>query len=96
MTVLRALVARFNSVDFVYLADHAHVPYGNQPSEAIVGYTRDCVEELFARGAHDGHRLLPHGSFSPDFNPAWTTPVEPHVDGSVTALGPIPGWLFVG
>lgn len=51
LTVLRALVARFNSVDFVYLADHAHVPYGNQPSEAIVGYTRDCVEELFSRGA---------------------------------------------
>lgn len=51
LTVLRALVSRFNTVDFVYLADHAHVPYGNQPSEAIVGYTRDCVEELFSRGA---------------------------------------------
>lgn len=51
LTVLRALVQRFSGVDFVYLADHAHVPYGDQPSEAIVDYTRDCVEELFARGA---------------------------------------------
>jgi len=51
LTVLRALVTRFPDVDFVYLADHAHVPYGNQRSENIVGYTRDCVEELFSRGA---------------------------------------------
>ncbi|MBS0235126.1 MAG: aspartate/glutamate racemase family protein [Proteobacteria bacterium] len=51
LTVLRALVARFRDVDFVYLADHAHVPYGNQSSENIVGYTRHCVEELFSRGA---------------------------------------------
>jgi len=51
LTVLRALVERFKTVDFVYLADHAHVPYGNKPSEDIVGYTRDCVEELFGRGA---------------------------------------------
>ena len=51
LTVLRALVSRFRTVDFVYLADHAHVPYGNKPSEDIVGYTRDGVEELFSRGA---------------------------------------------
>jgi glutamate racemase len=51
LTVLRALVERFRSVDFVYLADHAHVPYGNKPSEDIVEYTRGCVEELFTRGA---------------------------------------------
>lgn len=51
LTVLRALVERFKSVDFVYLADHAHVPYGDKPSEDVVAYTRDCVEELFSRGA---------------------------------------------
>ena len=44
----------------------------------------------------DGHRLLPHGSFAPDYNPAWTTSVDTHVDGSLTVRGPIPGWLFVG
>jgi len=51
LTVLRVLVARFNAADFVYLADHAHVPYGDRSSEDIFEYTRDCVEYLFARGA---------------------------------------------
>ena len=51
LTVLRALLERFKTVDFVYLADHAHVPYGNRPSEEIVEYTKGCVEDLFARGA---------------------------------------------
>lgn len=51
LTVLRVLIERFKTADFVYLADHAHVPYGNSPSDAIVDYTRDCVEDLFRRGA---------------------------------------------
>jgi glutamate racemase len=51
LTVLRVLIERFKAADFVYLADHAHVPYGNRSSEEIVGYTRDCVEDLFGRGA---------------------------------------------
>ena len=28
------------------------------------------------------------------FDPAWTTPAEPHADGSVTAKAPIPEPLF--
>jgi glutamate racemase len=51
LTVLRELSARFRRVDFVYLADHAHVPYGNRSSEEIVDLTRAAVEQLFARGA---------------------------------------------
>jgi glutamate racemase len=51
LTVLRVLIERFNTADFVYLADHAHVPYGNRTSEEIVAYTKDCVEDLFSRGA---------------------------------------------
>ncbi len=51
LTVLRELVARFPHADFVYLADHAHVPYGNRPSEDVVAFTRGCVEDLFQRGA---------------------------------------------
>lgn len=51
LTVLRVLKQRFGAVPFTYLADHAHVPYGNRPSEEIVEYTRDCVDYLFARGA---------------------------------------------
>ena len=51
LTVLRELTQRFRHADFVYLADHAHVPYGNRPSDEIVDFTRACVEDLFNRGA---------------------------------------------
>ena len=50
LTVLRELTSRFRHADFVYLADHAHVPYGNRPSEDIVAFTRDGTGELFRRG----------------------------------------------
>lgn len=50
LTVLRALVARFPATSFVYLGDHAHVPYGDRPSEEIVDLTRAGVEALFRRG----------------------------------------------
>lgn len=51
LTVLRAVVERFPSLPFVYLGDHANVPYGNRPSEAVVDLTRTGVERLFDRGA---------------------------------------------
>ncbi len=50
LTVLRALCARFPQLAFVYLGDHANVPYGNKPSEEIVELTRRGVEHLFVRG----------------------------------------------
>lgn len=51
LTVLRALTARFPESEFVYLGDHANVPYGNRPSDEIVELTRRAVEALFERGA---------------------------------------------
>ncbi len=51
LTVLRALRARFPHLAFVYLGDHANVPYGNRPSAEIVDLTRAGVEHLFERGA---------------------------------------------
>lgn len=51
LTVLRELVARFPHADFVYLADHARVPYGDRSSDEIVDFTRACVQALFDRGA---------------------------------------------
>ncbi|MGE0024784.1 MAG: glutamate racemase [Hyphomicrobium sp.] len=51
LTVLRALIARFPETSFAYLGDHAHVPYGNRPSEEIVDLTRLAVEHLFRRGS---------------------------------------------
>ncbi len=49
--MLRALVARFPEAEFVYLGDHANVPYGNRQSDDVVELTRRGVEALFQRGA---------------------------------------------
>jgi glutamate racemase len=51
LTVYRALSERFPGQAFTYLGDHAHVPYGNRPSEEVVDLTRAGVEALFQRGA---------------------------------------------
>ncbi len=50
LTVFRALIARFPQLPFVYLGDHANVPYGDRPSDEIVALTRSGVEALFRRG----------------------------------------------
>lgn len=50
LTVLRALHQRFPHAAFTYLGDHAHVPYGNRPSEEIVDLTRAATTALFERG----------------------------------------------
>jgi hypothetical protein len=57
---------------------------------------RQPIYRVAACLARDGRRLLPHGSLSPEFDAAWTTPVRLHGDGSVTARGPIPRWMFDG
>src|SRR5262252_1441426 len=50
LTVLRALVERFQHIPFMYLGDHRHVPYGNRPSDEIVALSRQAVTALFERG----------------------------------------------
>lgn len=50
LTVLRALIERFPQQSFIYLGDHAHMPYGNRPSEHIIELTRACSEYLFQQG----------------------------------------------
>jgi len=50
LTVFRALTARFPRLPFVYLGDHANVPYGDRPSDEVVALTRGGVEALFRRG----------------------------------------------
>jgi glutamate racemase len=50
LTVFRALVERFARVPFVYLGDHANVPYGDRASDEIVALTRKGVDALFQCG----------------------------------------------
>ena len=50
LTVLRALVDRFPGESFVYLGDHANVPYGNRTSAEILALTQHGVERLFSAG----------------------------------------------
>ena len=49
LTIFSALQARFPARSFLYLGDHANVPYGNRPSEQVVALTRAGVEQLFSR-----------------------------------------------
>jgi glutamate racemase len=50
LSVHRALVDRFPSADFLYLADQANAPYGGRPGEEIVELTRAGCIRLFDRG----------------------------------------------
>lgn len=50
LTVLGALARRFPDVPFVYLGDHARVPYGDRASDEIVDLTRAGTEALFRHG----------------------------------------------
>lgn len=50
LTVLRALVSRFPDKSFIYLGDHANVPYGDRSSADVIDLTRASVEALFAEG----------------------------------------------
>lgn len=51
LSVHRALVERFPSADFIYLADQANAPYGGRPGEEIVDLTRAGCIRLFDEGA---------------------------------------------
>jgi len=52
LTIFRALVERFPHVAFVYLGDHASMPYGDRPSDDIVALTRKGVDALFRQGCN--------------------------------------------
>ena len=51
LSVHRALVERFPSADFIYLADQANAPYGGRPGEEIVALTKAGCIRLFDAGA---------------------------------------------
>lgn len=50
LTVLRAVQERLPEVDFVYLADSAHAPYGVRTPDDIYDLTTAAVQRLFDAG----------------------------------------------
>jgi hypothetical protein len=66
--------------------------------QAAVAADRECrpvYEVALVLEAND--RLVVAGDIdAPDFDPYWTTRVQLHGDGSITAKGTIPRELFVG
>jgi glutamate racemase len=50
LTVLRSIVERLPTYDFIYLGDNARAPYGNRSFETVYQYTREAVQWFFAKG----------------------------------------------
>jgi len=52
LTVLQQLRSRLPHHDITYLADQAHVPYGDRTAEELLGYLRDNLAYLNEQGAN--------------------------------------------
>ncbi len=50
LTVLKSLVKKLPSYDFLYLGDNARTPYGTRSFETIYQYTLQSVKYLFSQG----------------------------------------------
>lgn len=52
LTVMKDIIGRLPSYDYLYLGDSARTPYGNRSFESIYDFTLQCVEYLFSQGCH--------------------------------------------
>jgi glutamate racemase len=50
LTVMKEIVRRLPSYDFVYLGDNARAPYGNRSFDTVYRYTLECVKWFFSQG----------------------------------------------
>lgn len=50
LTVLKEIVNRLPTYDYIYLGDNARSPYGTRSFEAVYEYTLQCVKWLLHRG----------------------------------------------
>ena len=50
LTVLASLLERLPAYDYLYLGDSARAPYGTRSPDAVLEFTREAVEHLFAAG----------------------------------------------
>lgn len=49
LTIYKSIRARLPRYDYIYLGDNARTPYGSRSFDAILRFTRECLDELFAR-----------------------------------------------
>lgn len=52
LTILKGLRESLPEYDYLYLGDNARAPYGSRSFDIVYDFTRQAVEELFARGCH--------------------------------------------
>lgn len=50
LTVMKEIVRRLPSYDYLYLGDNARAPYGNRSFDTVYRYTLQCVEWFFSQG----------------------------------------------
>ena len=50
LTVLKEIVAKLPTYDYLYLGDNARAPYGNRSFETVYQYTLQCVKWFFQQG----------------------------------------------
>jgi glutamate racemase len=50
LTVLKEIVAKLPSYDYLYLGDNARAPYGNRSFDTVYQYTLQCVQWFFEQG----------------------------------------------
>lgn len=49
LSVFRNISARLPEYDYIYLGDNARTPYGNRSFETIFHFSKQCIDQLFAR-----------------------------------------------
>lgn len=49
LTIFKAIRSALPRYDYLYLGDNARTPYGNRSFEAILRFSRECIDLLFAR-----------------------------------------------
>jgi glutamate racemase len=51
LTVMKEIVRRLPSYDFIYMGDNARAPYGNRSFDTVYRYTLECVKWFFEQGS---------------------------------------------
>lgn len=50
LTIFKSIRAQLPEYDYLYLGDNARTPYGSRSFEAILKFSKECIDVLFDRG----------------------------------------------